>query len=128
MKTLEGKIISRKDEITVDFLSLADSYIHELINGNLQHRWHTKDFADKLFVHPRHLTNTIKTTTGKSPCEHLEDRLLDEIKKMLVESDLPVAEIGYTLLFDDPTNFIKFFKGLAGITPLQYRKKVRAEN
>lgn len=116
------KVLSRKDEITISFLALADSYINELKNGQLAKRKHTKDFAAQLFIHPVHLTHTIKLTTGKSPCEHFEARIVEEMQVLLKTTSLPIHEISMRFGFQEATNFTKFFKNLSGQTPLQYRK------
>ncbi len=121
---LPKKVLSRKEEITADFLVLLEKYFDDLLHGKADHLFHTKDFAAQLFIHPVHLSNTIKLTTGKSPCNFLEERILAESQKMLMETSMPVKEIGYRFLYDDPTNFTKFFKGMCGLTPLQYRKAV----
>ena len=116
------KILYRKDEITADFFKLVDIHISELLAGKIDYLFHAKHFAEKLFIHPRHLSNTIKLTTGISPCEIMEDRIMAEAYKMLEQTNMPIAEIGFVFAYNDPTNFTKFFKSMANITPLQYRK------
>ena len=120
------KLLSRKDEITRDFLQLLEQHMHDLMHGHINRRYHAKDFADKLFIDSVHLSNTIKLTTSKSPCDFMEDRITEEAEKMLKETKMSVAEIGYKFAYNDPTNFTKFFKIMTGITPLQYRKKISA--
>jgi AraC family transcriptional regulator of adaptative response / methylphosphotriester-DNA alkyltransferase methyltransferase len=119
---LPKKLISRKEEITADFLNLIEKYFDDLINNRADKMFHTKHFAELLFIHPVLLTNTIKLMTGKSPCEFLENRILSEAQWLLKDTDLPIKEIGYKFLYNDPTNFTKFFKNMSGITPLQYRR------
>lgn len=117
------KLLLRKDEITADFLKIVDAHINELINGKIERRYHATDFGKLLFIHPGHLTNTLKLTTGKSPCDFMEERIMVEAEKLLKETDVSIADIGIKFGYEDPTNFIKFFKGMIGVTPLQYRKK-----
>jgi AraC family transcriptional regulator of adaptative response / methylphosphotriester-DNA alkyltransferase methyltransferase len=117
------KILSRKDEITADFLKMAEDHIENLMAGKATRRYHAKDFADKLFIHPRHLTNTLKLTLNTSPCDVMEERILEESIKLLKETSLHIAEIGQRFAYDEPTNFTKFFKSMTGQTPLQYRKQ-----
>lgn len=119
---LPKKVLSRKDEITADFMKLFDQYVDDMLHQRAFARLHTSHFAGKLFIHPVHLTNTIKLVTGKSPCEIMEERLLEEAQKMLGETKMSVAEISYKLAYGEPTNFVKFFKSMTGTTPLQYRK------
>lgn len=116
------KVLSRKDEITTDFLKLVEKHIDELMKGVAGKRYSATDFAGMLFIHPRHLTNTLKLTINSSTCEIMENRILNEAQQLLNETNLSIADIGLKFAFNEPTNFTKFFKGMAGITPLQYRK------
>ena len=119
---LPQKILARKDEITAGFLQIAHTHIKELMTGQAPKRFHATDFASRLFIHPRHLTNTIKLTMNTSPCDVMEALVLAQAQKLLKETGLSVAEIGQRFAYSEPTNFTKFFKSMTGITPLQYRK------
>lgn len=121
---LPRKILSRKDEITADFFSLMENHVQELLDGKTNRRMHAADFGELLFIHPRHLTNTIKLTTGKSPCDFMEERLLLESQKLLTETNLPIADIALRFGYNEPTNYTKFFKGMCGITPREFRKRL----
>lgn len=117
------KILSRKDEITADFLKLVDTHIADLMSGRVTRRLHAQDFGARLFIHPRHLTNTLKITINSSVCEVMEERILAESIQLLMETDLSIADIGQRFGYSEATNFTKFFKRMAGVTPLQYRKQ-----
>ncbi len=117
------KVLTRKDEITADFLNLLDKHINDILSGEVQQMFHIKDFASHLHIHPTHFSNTIKLSTGKSPCDFVEKRVMEEAKKMLKETAMPIAGICYRLTFNEPTNFTKFFKAIEGMTPKQYRKQ-----
>lgn len=116
------KIISRKEEITKEFFALLEKHMDDILAGRTDKMYHIKDFAAALFIHPGHFSNTIKLTTGFSPCHFVEQRTLEEAKKMLLLNDMPINEISYKLTFNDPTNFTKFFKSFEGLTPKQFRK------
>lgn len=117
-----GRKGERAKQITSDFLKIYSAHLEELFAGKADHRMSTSKFAQKLFIHPRHLTNTLKATTGKSPCEFMENAIADEARRLLLETSMPVAEISARFAWDEPTNFVKFFKGMTGTTPLQFRK------
>ncbi len=121
-------ILSRKDEITKDFLSILDTHINDVLQGKINYMYHIKDFAALLFIHPTHFSNTIKLTTGKSPCDFVEERIIVEAKKMLDDESLSIKDICYKLTYQEPTNFTKFFKAMEGITPRQYRKQKTENN
>ncbi|WP_199117293.1 AraC family transcriptional regulator [Pedobacter sp. ASV28] len=118
------KLLSRKDEITQDFFNLLDQHVEDILTGKIDRMYHIKDFAALLFIHPTHFSNTIKLSTGYSPCHFAEQRILQEARKMLVNTQKPIHEISYRLTFNEPTNFTKFFKSFEGITPKQYRKQL----
>lgn len=121
--SLPRQIISRKEEITAEFLALMEEHMQQLLQNKAETRYCATDFAKLLFINSRHLTNTIKLTTGKSPCDFMEERITGEAQKMLLQTDLSVADIASRFAYNDPTNFIKFFKGMTGCTPLQFRKQ-----
>ncbi|RYG13338.1 MAG: AraC family transcriptional regulator [Chitinophagaceae bacterium] len=118
------KILTRKEEITADFFKLLEQHIEDILAGKTDKMHHIKDFAALLFIHPTHFSNTIKLTTGHSPCHFAEERTMDEARKMLANPALSISDISYKLTFNEPTNFTKFFKSFEGITPRQYRKKI----
>lgn len=120
---IPNKILSRKDEITSDFLKIYENHLTELFTGKADRRMSSSDFAAKLFIHPGHLTNTLRLTTGKSPCEFMENAITEEAQRLLLETSLSVADIALIFVYEEPTNFIKFFKGMTGKTPLQFRKQ-----
>jgi AraC-like DNA-binding protein len=122
MSPVSSEIASRKEEITSDFLRLVDQHIDDLLHDRIDRRYSAQDFARLLFIHSRHLTDTVKRTTGKSPCDFMEQRIMMEAQRLLKETDLPIGDIGGKFAYNDPSNFTKFFKNMSGITPLQYRK------
>lgn len=116
------KILTRKDEITAEFMQLVDEHVNDLLHGRIEYRYKPSDFASRMHIASVHLTNTIKLTMNTSPCEVMEDRIVLEAKKLLGDTDLSVAEVGDKLGFPEPTNFNRFFKNMTNVTPLQYRK------
>jgi AraC family transcriptional regulator, regulatory protein of adaptative response / methylphosphotriester-DNA alkyltransferase methyltransferase len=117
---------SRKEEIATAFLQLADTHIADLLGKKADRLYHAKHFAALLFIHPRHLTTTVKEVLGRSVCDIMEERIVHEAQLLLQNTNASVADIAYTFCYNEPTNFIKFFKGMCGQTPLQYRKRLKA--
>lgn len=123
---LPKKILLRQHEITADFLKLIDQHLDELLAGEITEMYEIRDFAARMFIHPTHLSNTIKLTTGKPPCFFVEERIINIAKQELLDTRKSVAEIANMLTFD-PSNFTKFFKRFAGCTPKQFREAAYAE-
>lgn len=51
----------------------------------------------------------------------LQDRLMQESRKLLLSSELSVSEIAYKLNFEDNSYFSKVFKKKTGLTPKRFR-------
>lgn len=80
-------------------------------------------YADKLEVSKSHLSKTLRKTFDKSPAQLLKNRLIVEVKKELLFSQLNISEISYLLHFSEPSNFNRFFKEMIGISPSEFRAK-----
>jgi AraC family transcriptional activator of pobA len=52
----------------------------------------------------------------------LQERLMQEARKLLLSSELSVAEIAYKLNFQDNSYFNKVFKNKIGLTPRRFRE------
>jgi AraC family transcriptional activator of pobA len=79
--------------------------------------------ADRLHIHPHYLSDILKKYTGKTALQHIRERTAFEAQNLIRNTNLTVAEIGYQLHFDDPSNFTKFFKSITGLTPRAYREQ-----
>ena len=112
---------SRPVELVNQYEALLEAHLRELRAGDAERTLEIGDFAKRLFVHPRHLSNTLQDVLGLSPCDIYEQKLLQLSKDMLLESASSVAEIARRLHYD-PSNFNKFFKAYTGMTPGHFRR------
>jgi AraC family transcriptional regulator, transcriptional activator of pobA len=78
-------------------------------------------YAQKLNLTPNHLSETIKSITGKSAKKRIEDALIFEAKSLLRQTQMSIKEITYWLGFEDDSYFVKFFKKAENFTPNAYR-------
>ncbi|MEY5047820.1 MAG: transcriptional regulator, AraC family [Bacteroidota bacterium] len=95
----------------------------QLIEEKCQENLAVKDYASLLSVTANHLSETVKLVTGRTSTDLINDRMLMEIKRMLVHSNYTVSEIAYRLNFADQSYFSKYFKKLSSFSPLDYRQK-----
>lgn len=124
--TLPKKLAARQHEITADFLAILDRHLADLLAGRVLDMYEIRDVADEMNIHPTHLSNTIRLTTGYAPCYFFEHKIMAIARNLLTTTRQSVAEIARTLTYD-PSNFTKFFKHFQGITPKQYREDVWAQ-
>jgi AraC family transcriptional regulator, transcriptional activator of pobA len=80
-----------------------------------------KDFAEELSVHVNHLNRAVKETTGKTTTHHIAERISREARALLKHTNWNVAEIAYSLGFEEASHFNNFFKKLTGVTPSGFR-------
>lgn len=80
-----------------------------------------KDYADRLAIHVNHLNKVLKEATGNTTTELISNRLIQEAKILLRQTNWSVAEIAYTLGFDDVAHFSNYFKKQAAVAPLAFR-------
>jgi len=99
---------------------LVKKFYH-LIEENSQKNLSLSDYANLIGVTANHLTQTVKSLTGKTSLQVIKAKQLLEIKRLLVHTNLNISEIASQLNFEDQSYFSKFFKRETGLTPLQYR-------
>ena len=94
-----------------------------LIESGLRSNRSMPEYARALQASEARLRNACLAATGQPPIQLLHGRLLLEAKRQLIYTALPVAEIAYTLGFDDAAYFTRFFTRRAGVSPRGYRAR-----
>jgi AraC family transcriptional regulator of adaptative response / methylphosphotriester-DNA alkyltransferase methyltransferase len=104
------KILARQHEIFADYLRELDKHLEDIVHERIVDMFEIRDFAEILHIHPTHLTNTIKLTTGKPPCFFFEEKIM-AIAKDMIQQHKPIKEVAFKLTFD-ASNFTKFLNAL----------------
>lgn len=81
-----------------------------------------KYFAEKVCLSPNYFGDLIKKSTGKSPQEYIQDKLVDVAKEQILGTDKTVSQIAFELGFQYTQHFNRLFKRHVGCPPLEYRK------
>lgn len=82
-------------------------------------------YAAEVYVSPGHLSRMVRKTTGKSVGAWIDIARMGMAKRLLRDTEMPVADIAIAAGMDDSSYFSRFFKRHAGLTPLAFRKKMR---
>lgn len=77
--------------------------------------------SSELGMSSRHLYRKIKTLSDKSPADLLKDYRLDEVRKLLLTTNLSIDEIMYQTGFSNRGNFFRIFSQRFGMSPRKYR-------
>jgi AraC family transcriptional activator of pobA len=80
-----------------------------------------KDYADRLAVHVNYLNKKLKESTGKTTTEIIAERMIQEAKILLRQTQWTVSEIAYALGFEEIAHFSNFFKKKTSMAPLEFR-------
>ncbi|UUV20495.1 helix-turn-helix domain-containing protein [Paenimyroides aestuarii] len=118
----KSKQLSRSDEISVDYFHFLDHHINEVVTGKALSFLELNEIASELAISHQHLSDTIQKKFGQHPCYFYDHKIIEVAKKMLLETNLSIAEVARRLTYD-PSNFSKFFKKFTGETPGKFRKK-----
>lgn len=103
---------SRGEEILAAFLELLEE------NFTTEHR--ISFYADKLCISAKHLSETVKSVSGRGVKEWIQEYLLLEAKALLQSRRYSIQEISWKLNFANQSFFGTWFKKAAGMSPRQY--------
>ncbi|CAN7640216.1 MULTISPECIES: helix-turn-helix domain-containing protein [unclassified Paenibacillus] len=79
--------------------------------------------AARINYHPQYISRVFRQETGINFAEYLAQYRLDIAKRWLRETNMTVTDIAEKLKYNNPANFIRYFRKMEGITPGQYRGK-----
>lgn len=115
----------RPEQLKESFCHLIDRHLKDLVDGRAEEMFEIEDFAAQMFIHPVHLSNTIKEVTGGSACDIYQTKIMEVAQNLLSDSTNSIQDVALLLSFD-PSQFSKWFKRFQGMTPREYRKRLPA--
>lgn len=113
-----NKAIGRREEVAISFKQLVHLHFN---------KQKTVDFyADRLAVSINYLNRCVSQVFKKSSKELILEVAIIHSQLLLLETSKTVANIAYDLDFADPSYFARLFKKIVGISPSDYRNKVKS--
>jgi len=103
--------------LTRQFLDLVEQYVNENLT--------VSQISEMIGVTSAHLTTMVRQKMGVTAGEILRNRRILEAKRLLVHSDMLVEEIAFSLNFNDPSYFGRFFKRETQLTPKQFQEQFK---
>ncbi len=92
------------------------------IEDNFRKKLTNEDVAKQFGMNDKYLNRIFKEYKGMTLHAAIKNARFEYAKKLLINTDLPVAEVCKTCGCSDTANFLRDFKKLTGTTPLKYRK------
>ena len=123
LRFYDRQFITREEinhSVVRKFSSLLDSYLAETAEGEGLPT--VAYFADKCCYSTNYFGELVKTETGRTARDFINDRILACAKKLLTDESMSIARVSQRLGFEYPQHFVRFFKAHSGVTPSQYRK------
>lgn len=113
----------KQDFIKVEKDADLDFVMHfkDLLENQFQHLKTVNNYASQMHITLKRLNKATSKIMGKTPKQLIDDRIILEAKRLLAHTNQSVKEIGFIVGFDEPTNFIKYFRKHYNATPLEFR-------
>ena len=73
-----------------------------------------------------HISRTFREQQGQTFSDYLSSLRMNEMKRLLVETDLAVKQVVAEIGYSDVANCIRQFRLQEGLTPDAYRRVVRS--
>ena len=94
----------------------------ELLSDNYRNQRNVEFYADKMHVSSKHLSRVIRSYTGKSVHQWIDEFVALEIKNLLKYSNMSIQQISLELNFPNPSFMGQYFKRITGMTPGEYKR------
>lgn len=107
----------------LDFIRLK-----QLLRKHLHEFHNAKDYADMLSVSYRYLNDICKENSNQTIKSFIDNWLMLETKRLITENKYSLQEIAFKMGFQEPSNFIRFFKKHTGESPGQFKSKILIMN
>ena len=120
-------LIEREKRNTTDIVCDAslDLYLkfRKKLEEELSYKLRVSDFCESLNATPKQINAAIKLFTSNTAKQFIEERVILEAKRLLTYSGMSIKEIAYSIGFEDPANFTKYFKARTDMSPKVYQNQ-----
>lgn len=97
-------------------------FVLDHIHRHLCTRLPSKDLARLVQMSPQHFANLFRKSTGRAPHEYVVHERIEQAKRLLAESSMPLVDVGFEVGFANQSHFGDSFRQATGTTPKKYRQ------
>ena len=97
--------------------------IHEQLLNRLEKRITIEELSKQYLMNPTTMKALFKSVYGTSIAAHMKEHRMRKAAKMLLESDMSIGEIAFSVGYDNQSKFSTAFKDFFQMLPKEYRKK-----
>lgn len=103
----------------------AVDFIIKYISENFSKQISNNTLAALTGYHEYYLNRLFVKYTGTSIHKYIINMRIDEAKRLLLNTNIPIQDISEKTGFNNDTYFSNIFKNKLGVSPLKYRKKYK---
>ncbi|GET25867.1 helix-turn-helix transcriptional regulator [Prolixibacter sp. NT017] len=103
----------------------GENFIDYINRSFQEHELSLEQVSDHTGVTPRRIAHFIQETYDCNFKTYINRIRINESKRLLRETDLPIGEIAFKVGFGNQSHFNRVFKNLTELSPSQYRESVR---
>src|SRR5215470_1273504 len=114
----------RSDEIELSRVGMVDRRLRraiEFMNDNCGRELSLAEIAGAAYLSEFHFARLFKKITDSTPHAYLASLRVERARRLLAESDLPIAEVGAQVGYTSQSHFTKVFREATGTTPKAFR-------
>ncbi len=118
-------IIAKYDQTKIDELNRVDlltNHFVRLVAYHFRTKRKLSFYADQLGISTKHLSETVKSCSGYTAGEVIDQVVLMEAKILLANQLFSINQVAQELNFSDQYAFSKFFKRLTKLAPTDYKR------
>lgn len=97
----------------------------EYVNSHFTESITLNGVADKFFLNASYFCKVFREEMGESFTKYFMNLRIQKAKELLTDPTRKVYEIAGMVGYDDVQYFTKIFKSISGVTPMQYREKIK---
>ena len=124
------RIINEENRVLTNIANTNSTYvlvetIKNYVNANVSSSLVIEKIADHFHLSPSYVSHIFKSIAGMPLMKYHNNKRMDEAKRLLLSTNLPVCEIAYTIGFQNTNHFYLPFKKYTGVTPQEYRDRIK---
>ncbi len=118
-KFLDYTVQAQKNELFVQFTELVDKHI--------DHEKSVEGYAKMMHVSEKTVNQVTRKAIDESAKQYIIKQLVQKIRLRLSFEQKSINEIAYDLGFSEASNLTRFFKKNTGISPKEFRNKIKTD-
>jgi AraC family transcriptional regulator len=116
---VENFVYTMPDGLPLNRLRAVLDYIHGHLDGELT----LSCMSTVVQMSPQHFANLFRKSTGFAPHQYVQRERLETARRLLLETNRPVADIALEVGFASQSHFTDVFHKMLGTPPSRYRRQ-----